>query len=141
MMTGIVAKTTSQFIAPCGLNCRICRAFIRNRKACRGCREDDRFKPKTCAECPIKNCKMLTDTGLKYCIDCAEFPCTLITRLEKRYSSKYGVSVVDNLMAIKEGGIMLFVETENTKWNCPNCGKILCMHKAQCFACGYSWRG
>jgi hypothetical protein len=140
MTAKISVETASKLIAPCGLNCRLCRAFIRDERACQGCRGDDRFKSKTCAACPIKNCKTLAESGFKYCFNCAEFPCVRITRLEKRYSSKYGVSVVDNLIAIKENGITSFVESENVKWRCPTCGKMLCMHKAQCIACGQKWR-
>ena len=88
MMTRKLAKTTSTLIAPCGLNCRLCRAYVRNKRACPGCRGDDSFKSKTCATCPIKNCGMLTEGSFKYCFSCNEFPCARISHLEKRYTSR-----------------------------------------------------
>ena len=133
-------NTNVSLIAPCGLNCRLCRAYIRERKACRGCRGDDRFKSKACAACPIKNCEKLAVDSLHYCIDCDRFPCARMSRLEKRYALNYGVSVCDNLTQIKKSGITAFVKNENEKWRCPECGKMLCMHKGHCVSCGFVWR-
>ena len=36
-------KTTPDLIAPCGMNCSLCRAYGRERKPCPGCRGDDRL--------------------------------------------------------------------------------------------------
>jgi hypothetical protein len=134
-------KANAKLIAPCGLNCRLCRAYIRDKKACHGCRGDDRFKSKTCAECPIKNCEIMTAGALTYCCDCDEFPCPRMNRLEKRYTLNYGVSVFDNLMQIQKKGVRAFVNDENLKWICLNCGEMLSMHKRNCISCGYVWRG
>jgi hypothetical protein len=131
-----MTNANASLIAPCGLNCRICRAYIRKKKACRGCRGDDRFKSKTCAACPIKNCKKLAEGSLHYCIACDQFPCGPMNRLEKRYTSNYSVSPFDNLMQIKKCGAIAFVKNENVKWRCPQCGKMLCMHKGQCESFG-----
>ncbi|MFH2045844.1 MAG: DUF3795 domain-containing protein [Pseudomonadota bacterium] len=133
-------EDTAKLIAPCGLNCRLCRAYIRDKKPCHGCRGEDRSKSKTCRICPIKNCEKLKTGGLEFCIDCVQFPCTQMSRLEKRYTANYGVSVFDNLMKIKNSGVSTFVRDENRKWTCPRCGEILCMHKEQCTSCGHVWR-
>jgi len=140
MMTRKLTKTNSTLIAPCGLNCRLCRAYVRNKKACPGCRGGDSFKSKTCATCPIKNCGKLIEGSFKYCFSCDEFPCAQVNHLEKRYKSNYGVSVLDNLMAIQKNGISSFVRNENKKWLCLKCGDMICMHKAQCISCGHIWR-
>jgi predicted RNA-binding Zn-ribbon protein involved in translation (DUF1610 family) len=75
----------------------------------------------------------------EYCFACNEFPCNRLTHLDIRYKTKYGTSVIDNLSSIKETGIRNFVESENTKWACPECGAMICMHKVQCLSCGYRW--
>ena len=138
MMTKL-KKTNSKLIAPCGINCRLCRAHIRNIKACPGCR-DDIFKSKSCVACLIKNCEKLINGCFKYCFSCDELPCAQISHLEKRYTSKYGVSVLHNLKEIQTNGIRSFVRNENKKWICSNCGEIICMHKVQCISCGHAWR-
>ena len=62
-------------------------------------------------------------------------------RLDKRYRTKYGVSVIGNLGHIKAVGVERFVAEEESKWSCPKCGARLCMHKPGCVSCGYPWQG
>ena len=140
MRTAKPAGMDPALIAPCGLNCRLCRAYVRDRKACSGCRGDDGLKSRNCVSCPIRNCPQRADGGLVYCFDCDLFPCARLRRLEKRYAVRYGVSVLDNLRQIRAGGIRSFIAAENGKWRCPDCGAMLCMHKAQCAVCGRIWR-
>jgi rubrerythrin len=60
--------------------------------------------------------------------------------LDNRYKKNYGMSVIDNLMDIKEYGIRQFVRNQNEKWLCPECGEIVCIHKPECPSCGRTWR-
>jgi hypothetical protein len=133
--------TNATLIAPCGINCRLCRAYVRNKKECPGCRGDDSFKSKTRAACAIENCEKLIEGDFKYCFSCDDFPCARLRHLERRYTSNYGVSVLNNLMEIQEKGISSFVKSENKKWICSKCGEVICMHKGQCISCGQTWRG
>ncbi len=127
-------------IAPCGIDCRLCRAYMRDKLACPGCRGGDANKARTCVTCRIKNCAKLAGGGLRYCFECEEFPCALLKHLDKRYRTRYATSPVDNLLNIRDRGIRAFVEGENRKWACPECGALLCMHTPQCLACGTNWR-
>lgn len=127
-------------IAPCGMNCRLCRAYTRDKKPCPGCRGDDAHKSKSCVECRIKNCENIVKDGLKYCFSCAGYPCARLKRLDKRYRTKYGMSMIDNLETIKNRGIRQFVRNEKEKWACPGCGEAICVHKLQCLYCGHTWR-
>ncbi|HEX9021440.1 MAG TPA: DUF3795 domain-containing protein [Nitrospirota bacterium] len=127
-------------IAPCGMNCRLCRAYIRKKNACPGCRGDDRFKPKTRALCYIKNCKKRTSGRAGYCFKCDSFPCTRLRRLDERYRSKYGMSMIENLTEVKRFGIRSFMRNEEKKWTCPGCGGLLCVHEPMCLTCHYKWR-
>jgi hypothetical protein len=126
-------------IAPCGINCRLCYAYIREKNHCPGCRGDDSQKMKSCLACRIKNCEKLMEGDFKYCYECDTFPCMLVKHLDKRYRTKYGTQPIENLIWIKTEGIERFVESENMKWTCPECGVMLCMHKPQCLTCGYEW--
>jgi Protein of unknown function (DUF3795) len=140
MITKASVKTNPQLIAPCGINCRLCRRHTRKKDACPGCRGDDSLKTKSCASCPIKSCEKLKSPAPQYCFGCDEFPCRRMKNMEKRYTAKYGVSLLGNLAEIRKRGIRAFVKRENEKWACVQCGEMLCMHKAQCLSCGYSWR-
>ena len=139
MIRTITNSTNPTLIAPCGLNCRLCHAYARDKNVCPGCRGDDTSKSKSCLACKIKNCKMLVKGEFEYCFQCNEFPCALLIHLDKRYKTKYGTSPIVNLFSIKEIGISGYVENENIKWACPECGAMICMHKLQCLSCGYVW--
>jgi hypothetical protein len=129
----------STLIAPCGINCRLCYAYIRVKNHCPGCRGDDTQKMKSCLACRIKNCEKLVGGGFKYCYECDIFPCELVKHLDKRYRTKYAASPIANLNSIQENGIDQLVQSEEIKWTCPECGAILCMHKPECLSCGCRW--
>ncbi len=61
---------SEELIAPCGINCRICRAYLREKNKCPGCREPDINKPVTRVVCKIKICDELKRNNLNYCIEC-----------------------------------------------------------------------
>jgi hypothetical protein len=141
METPKIELCSPNLIAPCGINCRLCRAYVRVGKSipCPGCRGDNIHKSRSCVTCKIKNCEESINGKFKYCFECELFPCARLSHLDKRYKTKYGTSPLENLQSIKEIGIRNFVENENKRWICPECGVIICMHVPQCLSCGYVW--
>ena len=130
-------------IAPCGMNCRLCWGYIRERNSCQGCLRFDSKesqKSKYRSTCKIRNCEQITNGKIKYCSDrCDSFPCTRLKQLDKRYRTKYGMSMIDNLKMINEVGIRRFIRSEKLKWVCPECGEMICVHRPTCLRCGYEW--
>ena len=123
-------------IAPCGMNCGTCVAFLRAAKPCLGCRfENNGSKPKHCDSCIIKNCEHLAQTESGFCFDCPKFPCVRVKNLDKRYRQNYGISLIENLNNIKEKGLSAFVEGEQNRWKCKSCGSVLCVHRNNCLNC------
>lgn len=55
--------------------------------------------------------------------------------LDKRYRTRYGMSVIDNLEIIKNAGIDEFLAHEKLKWTCSACGGTICIHKGLCINC------
>lgn len=135
---GKAAKIKAALIAPCGMNCALCLAFQRDKKPCPGCGLGDTNKPQHCRACAIKNCAQLAKT--KYCFQCGSFPCARLRSLDRRYRGKYGMSMLENLEAIKELGLREFVRREKMRWACPECGAVICVHREACPACGHSRR-
>lgn len=127
-------------IAPCGMNCSLCHAYIRDKNVCPGCYGDDTLKAKSCAQYRIKNCEIRKAGDFKYCFECPEYPCFLIKRIDKRYRARYAMSMIENLQFIQESGMDAFIRKETEKWSCPNCGKVICVHKQNCYFCGFDWR-
>jgi hypothetical protein len=126
----------SILIAPCGMNCGICLAYLREKNRCAGCNTDDMDKSAYCSRCIIKNCELLKKSGTKFCFKCEKFPCKRLKQLDKRYRTKYNMSMLENLEYIKNHGVRKFVKNEKTRWTCMDCGGTICVHRGFCYSCG-----
>jgi hypothetical protein len=129
-------KITSDLIAPCGTNCGLCLGYLREKNHCVGCNAKDKNKPPYCSRCKIKNCKYIKRSHIKYCYACENFTCARLKHLDKRYRTRYGMSMIENLDNIKKLGIRQFVKKESARWTCPACGGTICVHRWACLKCG-----
>ena len=123
-------KFTPELIAPCGMNCGICQAYLREKNKCPGCRGLDKNKPRS--HCKIKTCIKLDS---KFCYACKDFPCDKLNHLDKRYRTKYDMSMIENLKFIQTDGIKQFLKHEEERWKCSNCGGVICVHNKTCITC------
>lgn len=136
--TVTVPPDDARIIAPCGLNCSLCRAYSRAQHPCPGCRGGEHNKSNACLTCPIKNCELLATNEHHSCASCSLFPCAELRQLDTRYATRYGVSPIANIERIREIGVRRFLEEESERWACTSCGERLCMHHATCANCGYT---
>ena len=114
-------------IAPCGMNCNLCIAHLREKKRCLGCGAGNDNKSNSCIKCYIKNCRIMKNNSWKYCSKkCSKFPCLRLKNLDKRYKSKYMMSMLENLEIIDKKGITKFLEGERRRW--IRRGKVFCVH-------------
>jgi hypothetical protein len=127
-------------IAPCGMNCGTCIAYLRAKNKCPGCRVSFADKSITRQNCIIKNCVNLKNNTSNFCYECEKFPCKRLKQLDKRYRTKYNTSFIQNLETIKEKGITTFLSNENIRWACPGCGSTLSCHRDNCPACNLDLR-
>jgi hypothetical protein len=126
-------------IAPCGMNCAVCSAYIVRRldmnkhgirrKYCVGCRP----RGQNCIFMSSA-CEAIGKGKHQFCYECPDFPCARLKRLDKRYT-KYNISMIENLTMIKERGMDAFLKKEEKKWQCPQCGDVVCCHTGACYAC------
>lgn len=128
-------ENIKELIAPCGMNCRICLAYLREKNKCSGFGGDNKHKTKSRIDCKIKNCELLKKTNSKFCFDCENYPCIRLKQLDKRYRTNYGMSMIENLDNIKKVGLEKFVQMEYDKWICNNCGGTICVHRGYCLDC------
>jgi hypothetical protein len=126
----------THLIAPCGMDCKICIGHIREKNTCPGCRGDTASILTGCAKCIIRNCDYFKTTDKKYCFSCPKYPCTRLKQLDKRYTNKYNMSMLENLEYIKQYGVRKFAKKEEKKWKCSKCGEMLSCHRHTCEACG-----
>jgi hypothetical protein len=123
-------------VAPCGMNCGICMAYLREKNKCPGCRGADTDKPITRVRCKIKTCTTFRNGKAKFCFECGNFPCGILEHLDKRYRTKYGMSMIENLEYIRDYGIRKFIKNEDVRWTCSHCEGTICVHRGYCIDCG-----
>ena len=124
-----------ELIAPCGMNCGICLANLRDKNQCLGCRNITGYKAKSCQNCIIANCDKLARTESNFCFDCNDYPCKRLKQLDKRYRTKYNMSMLENLETIQKFGLEEFLLMEQLKWTCTKCGGTICVHRGYCLKC------
>jgi hypothetical protein len=126
----------NSLIAPCGMNCGICMAYLREKNKCPGCRLFNAQEPVSIARCKIKACEVIQQGKVEFCFGCDNFPCKNLKHLDTRYRTKYNMSMIENLGNIKTNGITKFISNEKTRWSCSECGGTICVHKGYCYRCG-----
>lgn len=122
-------------IAPCGVICDLCIGFQRSKNQCAGCNQKGE-KRHRCTVCSIKFCDEKKGPPESFCFECEKFPCRRLKNLDKRYTTKYGESPIENLNKIDSIGKDAFLAHEKAKWTCASCGQLLCVHRGVCIICG-----
>jgi hypothetical protein len=133
MSASVVFKRS--LIAPCGMNCGTCIAYLREKNRCPGCRISSANKAVSVQRCIVQKCIYLEKTKSKFCYECEKFPCKRIKQLDKRYKTKYKTSFIENLLLIKETGIANFLDFESRRRTCQSCGSTICVHRNFCLTC------
>jgi hypothetical protein len=141
-----ISEFTPELIAPCGMNCGICSAYLafshnlpkKKGVHCAGCRP----RNKLCAFVK-RRCQNLTENRISFCYECEDLPCRNLSHIDERYRRNYNMSMIENLKAIKESGMEAFLKDQREKYQCPNCGGVICIHNGKCYDCQTveSWRG
>jgi len=133
-------RTDPNLIAPCGMNCAICAAYL----AAQNDLKTKGIKMPNCPGCRPRNkhcaylkghCSKLSIKEVTYCFQCAGFPCNKLKTIDKRYRSRYRMSMIENLNAIKANGIEKFLRNQEETWKCKTCGKLVSCHNGLCFNC------
>lgn len=130
----------ANLIAPCGINCRLCMAYQREKKQCLGCNVESTGKPDHCRKCAIVHCEKRGGLPGGFCGECDK-PCRRMKYLDASYRQKYHMSPMENLHVIRDEGMDAFLAREETRWRCDGCGGVLCVHREACPTCGRAWAG
>lgn len=145
-----------RLVAPCGINCAVCACYLALAHGawekgvkiprCPGCLP----RHKMCANL-MKRCPKIGKGRIRFCHECARFPCQHLKGLDGRYRARYRTSPVENLERIRDRGMRSFLASQRRKWRCSKCGGSICCHNGLCFRCDlealrtrkkkYSWDG
>lgn len=121
-------------IAPCGVNCFACSAYLNDKKPCAGCRApDELITRKSCRNCTKKKCNL--ERGLQWCFQCSEFPCSRIKSLNKCYIQNYNVDIVQNGFDARKN-MQDFLNAQKEQFTCKLCGGVIDQHHKKCSECG-----
>lgn len=137
-----------ELLAPCGLYCGVCAIMIAHRDnnqklkerlapvygvspegiRCQGCLSSEVFA--YCTTCPIKSCTQ--QKGYEGCHQCNEFPCEHIRNFPVPVGQKVIMRAVPQR---REIGTEKWVEAEEKRYQCPNCGNHLFRGAKRCNLC------
>ncbi len=141
-----------ELLSPCGLYCGVCAIYMAHRdnnlklkqklakaywpyvrKAddiqCSGCLSDGQ-KFKRCRKCGIRNCTR--EKGIEGCHQCDSFPCWRI----KLFPVSTGRKVMRRAIpSWRELGTAKWVESEEKRYRCPECGFQLFRGVKRCSQC------
>lgn len=117
------------------MNCSLCSQYLRSKNSCSGCTIDNPNMPKYCMECRIRNCVEIQLYAKQFCYECAMFPCLRLRQLDKRYRTRYGMSMLENQESIRLSGLEAFITQQQERWQCPTCGGLICVHDGKCPIC------
>ena len=132
---GFAAMIDRRLIAPCGMNCALCMSYQRPKRKCPGCRGEGPEIPEYCHRCIIRNCDTIWNSASHLCHECERMPCKRLKQLDARYRAKYGMSMIANLEEIKEQGMDAFLSHQESRYRCPICHGLLCVHRSRCLSC------
>ena len=151
-----------ELIGPCGLYCGVCAIYIahrdNNRKLkerlvtlykggapdkgvlpgsedltiedirCKGCQSDEIFV--YCRQCPIRDC--VEERGYEGCYQCDDFPCGHIENFPMTVGKKVILRAIPHWRKV---GTEKFVQDEEARYVCPECGNKLFRGAMRCNQC------
>lgn len=149
-------ETPLEILAPCGLYCGVCRIYFATQNKdlqllkrlakiyarklsgldllseddmlCDGCGSNRIFA--FCRSCAIRDCTR--EKRLHGCHECDRFPCNLINK----FPSDVGKRVMMRCVPYRRKyGDLQWIETEEQRYYCPDCGERLFRGVTQCSVC------
>ena len=134
----------------CGLYCGACfvmTAYKQNRSdcipdkwisslndkelKCHGCKSEILFS--NCQGCSIRSCAQLKN--IEFCNQCSEYPCERFKRIEAFNLAHHNIAA-QSLKTIKEIGIKKWLQQQEERWLCSNCGSSFSWYEQKCVECG-----
>ena len=147
-----MVEVNKALLSPCGLYCGVCAIYIAHRDnnqkfkqillpiykafaknvediSCTGCLSDGIVFP-MCKMCPIKKCTK--EKGIEGCHQCDEFPCKNINNFPVPIAKKI---MLRSIPTWRELGTEKWVEEEEKRYICPECGNKLFRGAKKCNIC------
>ncbi len=150
-----MVSVKKELLAPCGLYCGVCSIYMAHRDnnlkfkkvlfpiykafaktiddiSCTGCLSDGIVFP-VCRVCPIKKCTR--DKKIDGCHQCDDFPCKFINNFPIPVGKKV---ILRAILTWRKLGTEKWVELEEKRYHCPECGNPLFRGAKRCNKCKIS---
>jgi hypothetical protein len=128
----------------CGLYCGGCGVFQATAAGggieyesgsvttCRGCNSSELSI--WCSDCEIKICAR--ERGVRYCLQCADFPCEKSRRFLDDASYPYHKDVPEMMARLSQIGLEKWSAEQSRRWICAGCGHEYDWFSQLCPGCG-----
>jgi hypothetical protein len=122
----------------CGLYCGACPIMLITKagtgtERCYGCKSEQ--PTGYCAMCGIKVCA--SRKGYAFCDECADLnTCELLQKFVDDPKWPYQRNVLKNMDMIRSDGLTKWLEGQEKRWRCANCGAPHSWWDATCPQCG-----
>lgn len=100
---------------------------------CDGCLAGGKLAP-YCRNCQILHCATARE-GVTRCADCADFPCDIITSFNND-GMRHHAEVLDSIREQQKIGVQAWLEKQDKRWRCPQCGTPSSWYARTCDKCG-----
>lgn len=137
-----------RYDAICGLFCGACEVMLANKQGnvsalaqvwgvesgkltCYGCKSS--INAVYCRDCHFRICA--GERGIEYCSQCSDFPCASLLEFS-RDNNDHHAAVLQNLDDLDKMGLKQWLQTQQAKWSCPDCGTEFSWYDRICKTCG-----
>ena len=147
----------NKLAAPCGLYCGACSTYIARKRGdevalnavakriaeyrgwtikpekdlvCAGCLSSQLAI--FCLRCAIRDCAF--EKGITYCAQCSDFPCQIIIDFNNDGRPHHS-EVLANVRRQQEMGIDAWLDEQEKRWRCPDCGCSIEWYDTKCPQC------
>lgn len=138
-------KTEDSLLGYCGLYCGACPNYQKTDtikpvdfkkenfyEPCEGC--NSIIKTEWCSKCDIAECNK--NRNIRVCYDCKEFPCEKMKKFMNDEKYPYHKEVPEKMMMLKKIKLERWLEAQEKRYKCNNCGNIYNFFQKTCSKCG-----
>ena len=110
-----------------------CPKLPEGKLSCCGCKLGNLYP--ACKGCPIRSCAITR--GIGHCADCADYPCDSYKKWQSAKLLLPHLSEAPaSLHTIKNDGTTSWLESQEKRWACTNCGAPFSWYAITCERCG-----
>jgi len=150
-------KERVNLVAPCGLYCGACSTYVARKRGdeealdtmakritehlgvmikpeddliCNGCLSSQ--VAVFCRRCALRACAI--EKKVTYCVQCSDFPCQILTDFNNDGRPHHS-EVLANVRRQQEIGINAWLDEQEKRWRCPDCGCVIGWYDIKCPQC------